>query len=145
MNVIAMIQTVAYSEASPVIRAVRTQVFQVEQHIDPAVEVDGLDETAFHLLAIQDSKVIGTTRVRVLSDRIAKIERVAVLPDYRKRGFGKKLMETAIALVRDRQIPEVKLNAQVHARSFYEKLGFQQWSEEFQEAGILHIEMRRYV
>ncbi|MEP0956822.1 GNAT family N-acetyltransferase [Microcoleus sp. FACHB-1515] len=140
-----MIQTVAYSEASPVIRAVRTQVFQVEQHIDPAVEVDGLDETAFHLLAIQDSKVIGTTRVRVLSDRIAKIERVAVLPDYRKRGFGKKLMETAIALVRDRQIPEVKLNAQVHARSFYEKLGFQQWSEEFQEAGILHIEMRRYV
>ena len=140
-----MIQTVAYSEASPVIRAVRTQVFQMEQRIDPAVEVDGLDEMAFHLLAIQDSKVIGTTRVRVLNDRIAKIERVAVLPAYRKRGFGKKLMETAIGLVRDRQIPEVKLNAQVHARSFYEKLGFQQWSEEFQEAGILHIEMRRYV
>lgn len=140
-----MIQTVAYSEASPVIRAVRTQVFQVEQRIDPTVEVDGLDETAFHLLAIQDDQVIGTTRVRVLDDRLAKIERVAVLPAYRKRGFGKKLMETAIALVRDRQIPEVKLNAQVHARSFYEKLGFQQWSGEFQEAGILHIEMRRYV
>ncbi|NJL21352.1 MAG: GNAT family N-acetyltransferase [Leptolyngbyaceae cyanobacterium SM1_3_5] len=140
-----MIQTVAYSEASPVICAVRTQVFQVEQFIDPAIEVDGLDETAFHLLAIQDSKVIGTTRVRVLNDRIAKIERVAVLPDYRRRGFGKKLMENAIALVRDRQIPEVKLNAQLHARSFYEKLGFQQWSEEFQEAGILHVEMRRQV
>lgn len=140
-----MIQTVAYSEASPVIRAVRTQVFQVEQHIDPAIEIDGLDETAFHLLAIQDSKVIGTTRVRVLNDRIAKIERVAVLPAYRRRGFGKKLMENAITLVRDRQIPEIKLNAQLHARSFYEKLGFQQWSEEFQEAGILHIEMRRQV
>ncbi|NEQ25873.1 MAG: GNAT family N-acetyltransferase [Microcoleus sp. SIO2G3] len=140
-----MIQTVAYAEASPVIRAVRSQVFQVEQGVDPAVEVDGLDEVAFHLIALQGNKVIGTTRVRLLSDRIAKIERVAVLAAYRRRGYGKQLMETAIELVRDRQIPEVKLNAQVHARRFYEKLGFLQWSEEFQEAGIAHIEMRRQV
>jgi len=140
-----MIKTVAYTEASPAIRAIRTQVFQLEQGVDPAIEVDGLDEVAYHLLAIQDDRVIGTTRVRLLNDRIAKIERVAVLADYRKRGFGKKLMETAIALVRDKKVPEVKLNAQVHARSFYEKLGFRQWSEEFQEAGISHIEMRRRV
>lgn len=36
---------------------------------------------------------------------------------------------------------QLKLNAQIHARRFYEKLGYEPYGESFAEAGIEHIAM----
>jgi predicted GNAT family N-acyltransferase len=38
---------------------------------------------------------------------------------------------------------EVELHAQVTARVFYEKVGYTAVGEEYQEAGIAHVPMRR--
>ena len=85
---------------------------------------------------------VGTTRIRSLSDSLVKIERVAVLSQYRGLGIGRQLMDVAIAHIRHQGIFEIKINAQTHARKFYDKLGFEQQGDEFDEAGIPHIEMR---
>ncbi|MGF1497520.1 MAG: GNAT family N-acetyltransferase [Elainellaceae cyanobacterium] len=135
------IRIVTYAEALTEIQAIRYAVFQVEQGVDPALEFDGQDETATHLMAYQAGTPIGTTRIRYLSDRLAKIERVAVLADYRGSGVGRRLMAVAIAHLRDRGIPDIKINAQIQVRNFYERLGFCQRGEVFNEAGIPHVEM----
>ncbi|MDX2214455.1 MAG: GNAT family N-acetyltransferase [Oculatellaceae cyanobacterium bins.114] len=136
------LEIVAYSEAMIAIQKIRCAVFQIEQCVDPDLDFDGQDPEAIHLLAYVEHEAIGTARIRYLSDCLAKIERVAVIPTYRGQGIGKQIMDYAIAFLSRQKISEIKINAQVHAKAFYEKLGFQQYSEEFDEAGIPHIEMR---
>ena len=138
------IHVVSYrdAEAQRHIQFVRYHVFQIEQQVSAELEFDGQDEAAMHLMAYLDQKPVGTTRIRLLSDRLAKIERVAVLSTCRGLGIGKKLMDVAIAHLRDRGIPEVKINSQTHAYRFYKRMGFVQRGDEFVEAGISHIEMR---
>lgn len=141
MNTV-ILKIVAYSEAMTAIQTIRHRVFQVEQCVDPAIDFDGQDHEAIHLLAYIENEPIGTARIRYLSDCLAKIERVAVIPSYRGQGIGKQIMDKAIEFLGNQKISEIKINAQVHAKAFYEKLGFRQYGEEFHEAGIPHIEMR---
>jgi predicted GNAT family N-acyltransferase len=138
-----VVQVVRFEEAQPAIEAIRHQVFHLEQGVALTIDFDGLDATSMHLLATEAEQPIGTARIRMLSDRLAKIERVAVLASHRGLGLGKALMHTALSYLEAQGVPEVKLNAQAHAKSFYEKLGFIAQGKEFDEAGILHVEMRR--
>jgi predicted GNAT family N-acyltransferase len=135
-------KVVAYSEAITAIQMIRETVFQLEQCVAPHIDFDGQDDKAVHLLAYIQNQPIGTARIRYLSHSLAKIERVAVISGYRGQGIGKQMVDRAIAFLKAQDILEVKINAQVHAKAFYEKLGFEQYSEEFDEAGIPHIEMR---
>ena len=136
------IEIVSYATHQADIQAVRYQVFQCEQQVAPELEFDGMDDTATHLMAYLDDIPVGTTRIRSLSDSLVKIERVAVLSQHRGLGIGRQLMDVAIAHIRHQGIFEIKINAQTHARKFYDKLGFEQQGDEFDEAGIPHIEMR---
>lgn len=136
------LSVVPYSEATDLIQAIRQQVFQVEQGVDPELDFDGQDEASVHLLAAIQGKPIATARIRYLSDQLAKIERVAVLADYRGKGIGTAVMEGAIAHLSTQSISQIKVNAQLQAIPFYERLGFIKWGDPFNEAGISHIEMR---
>ena len=136
------IEIVSYATHQADIQTVRYQVFQCEQQVAPELEFDGMDETATHLMAYLNNIPVGTTRIRSLSNTLVKIERVAVLSQHRGLGIGRQLMDMAIAHIRHQGIPEIKINAQTHARKFYDKLGFEQQGDEFDEAGIPHIEMR---
>ncbi|HBL14022.1 MAG TPA: GNAT family N-acetyltransferase, partial [Cyanobacteria bacterium UBA11162] len=75
------LEIVNYTDKLGEIRAVRVQVFQIEQGVDPALEFDGNDETATHILAYLDNQPVGTTRIRYLNNQTAKIERLAVLAE----------------------------------------------------------------
>ncbi|WP_416676290.1 GNAT family N-acetyltransferase [Egbenema bharatensis] len=138
-----ILQVVPFAAAQSAIRSIRYQVFHVEQGVALDIDFDGLDEASMHVVAYQADQAVGTTRIRMLTDRLAKIERVAVLSVHRGRGLGKMLMTTAVDYLDQQAIPEIKLNAQMQVKAFYEKLGFVPYGEPFDEAGILHIEMRR--
>jgi predicted GNAT family N-acyltransferase len=133
---------VAYAEAMEAIQAIRQSVFQVEQGVDSDIDFDGLDEQATHIIAYWQKMPIGTARIRYLNNQTAKIERVAVLSSFRGKRIGKQIMEKAIAFLYTKAIPVIKINAQTQAKTFYEKLGFRQQGEEFEEAGIAHVEMK---
>jgi predicted GNAT family N-acyltransferase len=125
------------------IYAVRIRVFQEEQGIDPALEFDGLDQQATHLLALSDTLAIGTLRIRETEPGVAKLERMAVLAEYRQLGVGKKIMQTALEFLLIKNFQAVHLNAQLAVKDFYQKLGFSPEGEIFEEAGIPHVRMRK--
>ncbi len=102
MNQPFEIVQVTYAEAIAPIQQIRRTVFQDEQGVDPALEFDGLDEEAEHLLAYLDGQPVGTARLRALDAAVVKIERLAVLAPQRGRGLGKGLMQAALARARER-------------------------------------------
>ncbi len=135
------IKTLVYPEAFVEIKAIRCSVFQEEQGVDPALEFDGLDATATHLLAYLDEQPVGTARIRYLERQTAKIERLAVLSTARGLGIGKKLMVKALDVAEKNNTQDVVINAQEYVKALYQQLGFEQVGERFEEAGIVHIKM----
>jgi predicted GNAT family N-acyltransferase len=121
--------------------AVRTQVFQQEQGIPAEDDFDGRDHTAINVV-IYDAEPIGTARVRFPdSQKIAKVERVAILKEYRGKNIGRKIMEFIDAHLSSLNIDSVYLDSQESAKGFYEKLGYLQEGEVFDEVGIPHVKM----
>lgn len=127
-----------WPEDSALLRQVRESVFVMEQHVPAELEWDGIDAECVHALAVsQDGKAIGTGRLL----RDGHIGRVAVLREWRGQGVGKRLMEFLMAEARSRHYPRLLLNSQVSAVPFYERIGFVTRGDEFDEAGIPHLEM----
>lgn len=120
---------------------IRIKVFVEEQHVPLNEEQDELDAVAQHFGIFLEENLIGTGRL-VQAGRIGKIGRVALLKNYRNRGFGKKLLETIIASGRDQGLSEFVLGAQLQAVDFYSQLGFVPEGEEFMDGGIPHVQMR---
>src|SRR4028119_2152016 len=135
------LKTLVYPEAFVEIQAIRRSVFQEEQGVDPALEFDGLDATATHLLAYLDERPVGTARIRYLEQQTAKIERLAVLSTARGLGIGKKLMVKALDVAQENNTQDIVVNAQEYVKDLYQQLGFEQVEERFEEAGIVHIKM----
>lgn len=131
----------SYAECLEPINAIRTKVFQEEQGINPELEFDGLDSAATHLLAYVDGHPVGTARIRSIDEKTIKIERLAVLPEARRKGIGKQLTQKALDFAQEHHYQTVILNSQVYIKSLYEKLGFRQLGDVFDEAGIPHVKM----
>lgn len=137
------LRLLSYDAATADIHAVRKAVFQQEQGVDAAIDFDGLDPAADHIVVYASDQAIATARIRYVQPQLAKIERVAVLAAYRGQGIGRQIVEAAIAFLDEQGISETKVHAQTQVAVFYEKLGFKPQGEEFYEANIPHIEMRR--
>ena len=135
------IEQVNYSEAKSEIKAIRVKVFQEEQKVSEELEFDGLDESSLQLLAYLDRKAVGTARIREVEKQTAKIERLAVLPEARGNGIGRKIMETALKIASDRNYTTVVVNAQEYIKKLYQRLGFEQIGDTFEEANITHVKM----
>lgn len=138
-----VIRVAELPEEFPAIQAIRISVFQQEQGVDPALEFDGKDDISDHLIAYLDGEAVGTTRIRYLDEKTAKIERLAVLSIARGQGIGKKIMVEALQVIASKNIPEVVIHAQEYVKSLYQKLDFVEEGEIFQEAGIAHVIMRK--
>ncbi|VCU57235.1 GNAT family acetyltransferase YjcF [Tritonibacter mobilis] len=119
----------------------RFEVFVDEQGVPVEEERDALDDTATHLLALQDGTPVGTARI-VFQDDTAKIGRVCVVKSARGTGLGAKLIEACVSVARNQAgITRAKLGAQTHAIGFYEKLGFEVYGPVYLDAGIDHRDM----
>ena len=122
--------------------ALRHAVFVVEQGVPPELEHDALDATAVHLVAESDGVVIGCCRLVRGGDAV-RLGRMAVAADGRGRGVGARLLGFAEGVARDSGAVEVTLHAQVGARGFYARAGYAEEGDEFLDAGIVHVAMRR--
>jgi predicted GNAT family N-acyltransferase len=121
-------------------RAIRTPVFIQEQQVPQDIEWDDKDPLCVHALALDtDGTPIGTGRLAP----DGKIGRMAVLEEWRGKGVGAAILDFLVASARERGIKECCLHAQRHALEFYLQHGFEAEGEEFMEAGIPHLRMRR--
>ncbi|GAB4402613.1 MAG: GNAT family N-acetyltransferase [Bacteroidia bacterium] len=119
---------------------IRTEVFVDEVAVDQEDEYDGFDHLATHYLAWYGDIPAGTARWRTLSGSGAiRLERFAVRKPYRGLGIGSALVEAILA-----DIPksgQVFVHAQIHNLAFYQRFGFVEEGDEFEEAGLVHKKM----
>jgi len=122
----------------------RWTVFVEEQNVPPSLEVDEHDPAgAVHALALLDGAPAGTGRFVAVEPGVARIGRMAVVDDARGNGIGAALLRFLEDEARKRGAKLFTLNAQVSARGFYEKAGYQAVGAIFDDAGIPHLRMDR--
>ena len=115
--------------------AIRKKVFVEEQKVPEDIEWDEFEKTSNHILALINEKPVGTARWRTTQKGI-KLERFAVLCEFRSCGVGKYLVHFILKeLIKSENI---YLHAQEHVVKFYERFGFKNKGRRFFEAGIPH-------
>lgn len=122
---------------------IREKVYIDEQQIDRADEFDEHEDISRHFVAYAGGSPCGAARWRFTSDG-AKLERFAVLPEFRRKGIGAALVAAVIDDIRSR--PEYKgqllyLNAQESAMPLYAKFDFTPVGKPFMECDIKHYRM----
>ncbi|MFE9799353.1 GNAT family N-acetyltransferase [Streptomyces goshikiensis] len=132
--------------------AVRTEVFVIEQSVPESIEYDAYDAVAVHVLAEgPDGAPLGTGRLLYGPEALAKtgspevgsLGRLAVTKAARGLGVGVALVRAIEAEAGRLGLAAVDLGAQTHALGFYERLGYEAYGPEFQDASIPHRSMRR--
>ena len=127
-------------------RAIRQQVFVEEQGVPPEEEWDGQDDRSRLVLGLVNGKAVATARWRTVpyEERLtAKLERFAVLPGSRGRGYGRQLVEAILKDARRAGFDTFLLHAQAHLQDYYASFGFRPAGKPFTEAGIPHVKMVR--
>ena len=157
-----------WATLGPHASAIRTEVFVREQRIPAEMEWDAADAECVHAVAYNRFGLpLATGRLLQHVPGVAKIGRMAVSQAMRGSGVGRVVLEEMIALfpqgalqfkpgcggrevlralmvaAQARGDREVLLHAQKSAAPFYARAGFTPRGQEFDEAGIPHIEMVR--
>lgn len=118
--------------------SIRRKVFVEEQKVPEWIEIDQYEDESTHILVTIDGHPAGTARWRQV-DEGHKLERFAVLPEYRGRGAGREMADFMITRIgEDRNI---FLYSQTGAEEFYRRLGFKSQGNIFYEAHIPHRKM----
>jgi predicted GNAT family N-acyltransferase len=124
-------------------RDLRIRVFCDEQGVDPALEVDGKDEEATQVIALDESGIIATCRLRYPDPGACKLERMVVDARYRKAGVGGRLLDWAEEEARANDAQTMVLNSQLRVQAFYATHGYEPEGETFMDADIEHIRMTK--
>ena len=120
----------------------RVSVFVVEQNC-PYQKIDAADKTAYHLYLKDEDGIQAYARVLPPGTTFETCSIGRVLSKKRRCGLGTQIVNAAIAAAKEKFAADIiTIEAQVYARSLYEKAGFIQISDEFLEDGIPHILMQ---
>jgi len=134
------VQKVTDKENLEKVFAIRRTVFVDEQNCPPELEWE-FEEESNHFLATVDGVPAGASRWRK-TDKGYKLERFAVLPQFRGQGVGQALVQGVLD-----DLPAdagyVYMHAQIQAVPLYKKFGFTETGPMFEEAGIQHYKMVR--
>ena len=122
---------------------IRQKVFIDEQDCPYDIEVvEEEEKEAKHFLICYKEKPVGTLRYRQTGEREFKLERFAILKEYRGKGYGKQAFAYLVNKLEEDYNPcTIYFNAQYHLLEYYQKLGFKSEGETFMEANIKHIRM----
>ncbi|MGX7013649.1 GNAT family N-acetyltransferase [Vagococcus silagei] len=121
----------------------RMMVFVEEQQIKLMDEFDSIDNMNPPYIVYFDQDLpIATGRYQFIDNHTCiEPDRLCVHPDYRTNGLGSKVLNTIEKIGRDNQCLSSKLSAEITALKFYEKKGYQVYSEPFTQDGIPCVKM----
>ena len=120
----------------------RVAVFVVEQKC-PYQEIDEADRAAYHIWLQDEDGIVAYARALPPGVTFAEASIGRVIAVKRRCGMGSRIVTAAVEMAREKfSAGKITIEAQVYARSLYEKAGFRQISDEFLEDGIPHIQMQ---
>jgi predicted GNAT family N-acyltransferase len=120
----------------------RERVFCGEQGVSRAAEHDGRDGEALHVVALEEGQVIGTCRLLV-DGAVAKLGRMAVEREARRRGIGRLVLAEAERAATRAGARVMRLHAQQTVKELYSRGGYSEYGEPFVEEGIDHVSMEK--
>ncbi|MGX7125193.1 GNAT family N-acetyltransferase [Enterococcus viikkiensis] len=125
---------------------IRQKVFVQEQGVPANLEIDGNEAYSVHFVLYTDEeKPAATVRLLPLDEQTFKLQRMAVLKDFRGKNYGREIIAEAEAFAQQQHFKVIELGAQLTAQDFYQKLGYVPYGEVFQDAGIDHVHMKKEV
>jgi predicted GNAT family N-acyltransferase len=122
---------------------IRYQVFVIGQNVPVEDDIDAYENESNHYLSFLNNTPVGAARWRITPNGV-KLERFAVLKDFRGRGAGSALIEKVLKDVKNTVAEigrEIYLHAQIEVVPLYRKYGFKKVGDIFEESGILHYKM----
>ena len=123
---------------------VRFRVFVAEQQVPMDEELDEFDSIATHAIILHQKEIVATGRVVYGNeDSAARIGRMAVDVEWRRKGLGGLLLQFLEKEAAAQGVNTYILNAQEYVKDFYASHGYVERGETFLEANILHILMRK--
>lgn len=93
--------------------------------------------------AFEEEKMLGCCMLIILDRSTVRLRQMAVLNNLQGKGIGRALMQFAENIARDRGFKKIIMHARKSAAGFYEKLGYQVCSPEFEEVTLPHYEMEK--
>lgn len=93
--------------------------------------------------AFEEEKMLGCCMLIIVDPGTVRLRQMAVLNNLQGKGIGRALMQFAENIARDRGFKKIIMHARKSAAGFYEKLGYQVCSEEFEEVTLPHYEMEK--
>lgn len=121
---------------------IRYEVFVNEQKFDEKIEIDEIDDIAYHILVMLDDTYIATARF-FLKDNKFKVGRLCVLKKYRKYKVGSYMLKEIENKIKELDYNEVHLSSQYQAINFYIKNNYEKISDIYLEEGVEHVMMRK--
>ena len=117
----------------------RAEIFVKEQNI-VYVDEDNVDYESLHIFCMENDRVTAYLRAYSGGEGIVKVGRILTLEHG--KGLGTELMKHAIKEIPQKMnCQKICMDAQKHAVSFYERFGFVVTSDEYLEAGVVHVDM----
>lgn len=118
---------------------IRRQVFMEEQGVSYEEEIDGRDESSYHMVVYDLDEPIACARFYAGDPGQFIVGRVAVLKAYRHRGIGHEVMLAVKDWAIEQGIRVLRLSAQDPVIPFYLDLGYKLTDEPgFLDANIPH-------
>jgi predicted GNAT family N-acyltransferase len=108
--------------------AIRAAVFMAEQTCPYDEEFDGNDYSGTHILGLVDGEPAAVLRMRYFADFV-KLERLAVLPKFRRTLIAKFVVEHAINVAQRKGYRQMYGHAQARLVHFWERFGFRPMSK----------------
>jgi ribosomal protein S18 acetylase RimI-like enzyme len=106
-------------------------------------EQDELENSAFHIAAFNNEKIIGVGRLQIEKDASARIRYMAVDNQFRKQGIGSRLLEELENIAKAKGVKDCWLNARESAARFYIKNNYEIRGEATSESEIPHQKMEK--
>ena len=121
---------------------IRNKVFVLEKGFPYNEEVVvEYEKVAVPFLIYLKDKCIGTIRYREVDGRY-KVERFAILKEYRNKGYGKLIFNYVVEMIAAKFNPcTIYIHSIATVVEFYKKQGFEVIGDSFLEAGVEHYEL----
>lgn len=127
--------------------AIRNTVFVKGQGVPHSIEIDANEAYCIHFV-LYDDKGKAAATVRLLPNKDltqVTLQRMAVLDAYQGQGLGSILLKEAEDFGQEQGFQTISLHAQLSALKFYLNNGYQEVGNIFEEAGIQHIPVEKYL
>ena len=93
--------------------------------------------------AFDEEEILACCILTNAGEKICRLRQMAVRNSLQGKGIGANVLVFAETIAREKGFTSLFMHARKAAQGFYEKLGYEVCSDEFEEVSIPHVEMKK--